>query len=176
MNNLIGNDIVLMRNRYDEALRLRGIPARYQYPVLAASNTHGEPVIDSYSDYIPTYIFFEGQPKIKTYKRLGWVVENDKDLPFLVRCSYNLKQLQKDSLFTFSGQHTGMPDRVFRVTELTTDIQAPDHVICQVVPVYDKQTVGRTDGEVASTFNSSNHFIKQNVDYRGMYRSELPGE
>lgn len=176
MNNLIGQDVMLMRNRYDEALKLRGVPATYQYPILASSNVHGESVIDYYSDAEKTYIFFEGSPKLKTYKRLGWVVENDKDLPFLVHCSYHLKDLQKDCLFSFSGQHTGMPERVFRVVELTTDIQAPDHVICQVVPVYDKQAVGRTEKEVEQIYNSSNHFLKENVDYRGRYRSELPGE
>ena len=69
-----------------------------------------------------------------------------------------------------------MPDRVFRVTELTCDLQAPDHIICQIVPVYDKQVVGRTDKEIEKTFNRSNHFLKQNVDYRGDYRTSQKGE
>ena len=174
--NLIGPDIVLMRSRYDEALQMQGISAKYQYPNLASSNVQGEPVIDSYSEMIGTYVFFDGNPKVKTYKRYGWVVENDKDLPFLIHCSFNLPKLQKDCLFRLSGQYTGMPDRVFRVTELTCDLQAPDHMICQIVPVYDKQAVGRTDKEIDKTFNKSNHFLKQNVDYRGNYRTSQDGE
>lgn len=174
--NLIGEDIKIMRLRYDEALKMQGIPCKYQFPLMPDSNVQGEAVIDSYSDKIDTHIFFDGNPKVKTYKRYGWVVENDKDLPFLIHCSFNLKYLQKDCLFHMSGQYTGLPDRIFRVTELTCDIQAPDHMIAQVVPVYEKQAVGRTQKEVEKTFNTSNHFLKPNVDYRGNYMSEKDGE
>lgn len=174
--NLIRSDIELMRSRYDEALTQQGIPAKYQYPNLADSNVNGEPIIDSYSELIDTYIFFDGNPKVKTYKRYGWVVENDKDLPFLIHCSFNLPKLQKDSIFRLSGHYTGMPDRIFRVTELTCDLQAPDHMVVQIVPVYDKQIVGRTAKEVAARFSKSNTFLKPNVDYRGDYRTQLEGD
>lgn len=174
--NLIGEDIKLMRLRYDEALQMHGIPCKYQFPNIPTSNIQGEPVIDSYSDMIETYVFFDGSPKVKTYKRLGWVVENDKDLPFLIHCSFHLPDLQKDCLFHLSGQYTGMKDRIFRVTELTCDLQSPDHMIAQVVPVYDKQTVGRTKKERQNTFKTSNHFLSEPVDYRGQYVSEQKGE
>ena len=174
--NLIGEDIKMMRERYDEALEMRGIPCKYQFPNMSDTNAQGEPVIDSYSEMVNTNIFFDGNPKIKTFKRYGWVVENDKNLPFLIHCSFNLPHLQRDSLFHIGGQYTGMPDRVFRVIEMTCDIQAPDHMIAQVVPVYEKQTVGRTKKEVAQTFNKSNHFLQTPVDYRGQYRSELDGD
>ena len=174
--NLIGEDITLMRDRYDEALEMQGIPCKYQFPLMPTSNAQGEAVVDSYSDMIGTHIFFDGNPKVKTYKRLGWVVENDKNLPFLVHCSFNLKNLQKDCLFHIAGQYTNMPDRIFRVTELTCDMQAPDHMVAQVVPVYDKNVVGRTKKEVEKTFNTSNHFLKPNIDYRGQYISEQDGE
>ena len=174
--NLIGDDIIIMRDRYDEALEMQGIPCKYQYPLMATSNEQGEPVIDSYSDMIETHIFFDGNPKVKTYKRLGWVVENDKNLPFLIHCSFNLPDLQKDSLFHLSGQYTNLPDRVFRVTELTCDPQAPDHMVAQVVPVYDKNPVGRTNKEIAKTYNKSNTFFKPYTDYRGRPISEQKGE
>lgn len=174
--NINGEDIKLMRLRYDEALEMQGIPCKYQFPNMATSNEQGEPVIDSYSDMIETHIFFDGNPKVKTFKRYGWVVENDKDLPFLLHCSFHLPELQKDSLFHLSGHYTGLPDRTFRVTELTCDLQAPDHMIAQVVPVYDKQTVGRTKKERDNTFKTSNHFLSEPVDYRGDYISEQRGE
>lgn len=155
---------------------MQGVKCHYQYPSLATSNNQGEPEIDSYSEMVETFVIFDGNPKVKTYRRMGWVVENDKNLPFLVHCSFHLPQLQKDSLFHIHGQYTGMPDRVFRVTEITTDLQAPDHCVCQVVPVYEKQTVGRTKKEVETTFNKSNTFLKQKVDYRGKYRNELDGD
>jgi len=165
--NLIGSDITMMRRRYDEALQMQGIPVQYQYPNMAKSNTQGEAVVDSYSDMENTHIFFDGAPKVKTFKRWGWVVENDDNLPFLIHCSFTLPNVQKDSLFHIGGQYTEVPTRIFRVTEITYDIQAPDHIVCQVVPVYDKQTVGRTDKEISNQFNRSNHFIQPNTDYRG---------
>lgn len=174
--NLIGPDIQLMRARYDEALELLGIPAKYQYPNIVDSNVQGEPVIDTYSIPIDTSIFFDSTPKLKTFKRLGWVVENDKDLPFLIHCSFNLEHLQKDCIFEIAGQYTGLPSRKFRVTELTTDLQAPDHVTAQVVPVYEEQYVGRTKKEVEKKFNKSNSFLKPNTDYRGDYRTQRRGD
>lgn len=165
---LIGQDILLMRNRYDEALQMQGIPCKYQFPNIPNSSDQGEPDIDSYSTMIDTFIFFDSTPKIKTFRRYGWVVENDDNLPFIVHCSWNLQNVQKDSLFRFSGQYTNVPDRVFRVVAITYDAQAPDHLICQVIPVYDQQAVGRTKSEIKHTFNKSNHFLTSNKDYRGM--------
>lgn len=170
VNNLIGEDIVLMRKRYDEALNLQGIPCRYQFPNLAQSNDQGEPMIDSYSDFIDAYVFFESSPKIKTIKRFGWVVENHEDLPFLIHCSWNLPHVQKDALFRISGQYSELPERIFRVTEIAYDLQAPDHLVCKIIPCYDeKNLTGRTPTEIKKTFNKSNHFLKQPVDYRGDY-------
>lgn len=168
LNNLIGPDIRMMRDRYDEALELQGVPATYQYPLFPDSDVDGEPVVDSYSEFVNTNIFFDGNPKIKTLKRYGWVVENDNNLPFLIHCSFHLPHVQKDSLFRISGQYSEMPDRVFRVTEITMDIQAPDHIVCAVVPVYDeKHVVGRTETEIKKQYNKSNYFLKPQVDYRG---------
>lgn len=168
LQSLIQSDITLMRDRYDEALELQGIPCRYQFPNLASTNDQGDPVVDSYSNFYDTHIFFDGNPKIKTIKRYGWVVANSDELPFLIHCSWNLPHVQKDSIFRIAGQYSEVGDRVFRVTALSYDLQCPDHLVAQVVPCYDeKNLVGRTDKEVARTFNKSNHFLKQSTDYRG---------
>lgn len=167
MANLIGNDVLMMRKRYDEALKLRGIPAKYQYPSEVTPNTQGEPVVDAYSIPEDVYIFFESTPKAKTLKRLGWIVENSEDLPMLIHCSWNIENLQKDCIFAFAGLYAGLPDRKFRVTEIGYLMEAPDHVVCTVVPVYGDNIVGRTDKEVAQTFNKSNTFLKKHHDYRG---------
>ena len=177
-NHLIGPDILLSRKRYDEALDQQGIEATYQFPNLAKANEQGEPEIDSYSEPMPTRIFFEGSPKVKTFKRMGWVVDNDKDLPFLIHCSWHLPKMQKDSIFSTAGMYTDLPERKFRVTEVSYDLQAPDHLVCQVVPIANNQPiVGRTRKEIAQTFNKSNHFLKQNTDYRGNYIDDShPGD
>lgn len=178
VKNLIGPDILLWRKRYDEALTLQGTPALYQFPNLAKPNEQGEPEIDSYSEPIDTHIFFDGNPKVKTFKRYGWVVDGDKDLPFLIHCSWNLPKVQKDSIFTMSGLYSELTERKFRVTEITYDMVAADHLICQVVPIANGQPiVGRTQKEIAQTFNKSSHFIKENTDYRGAYIDDShPGD
>lgn len=167
LNNLIGPDITILRDRYDEALKLQGIPVTYQFPNLPTTNTQGESLIDSYSEPTKTNIFLDGNPKVKTFKRYGWVVENDDNLPFLLHCSWNLPHVQRDSIFRIAGQYAEIPDRIFRVTEVTYSIQCPDHLVCQVIPVYDNQIVGRTPVEVKKTFSTSNHFLKNETDYRG---------
>lgn len=167
LNNLIGPDIKLMRARYDEALQLQGIPCSYQFPNLPGTNAQSESVIDSYSEPIQTSIFFDGNPKVKTFKRYGWVVENDQDLPFLLHCSFNLPHVQRDSIFRIAGQYAEIPDRIFRVIEITYDLQCADHLICQVVPSYDDRIVGRTPVEIKQTFSRSNHFLRDDTDYRG---------
>lgn len=166
---LIQSDIKLMRKRYDEALDMRGIPAKYQYPNVSQMNGQGEGIVDSYSDIVDTYVFFEGSPKIKTLKRFGWVVDNDSDLPFLVHCSFQLPHLQKDCIFKLSGQYSELPERTFKVTEISYDPEAPDHLVCQIVPVYDDKPTGRTRKEEQKTFNTSNHFLSEPTDYRGEY-------
>lgn len=171
LNNLIGADIKLMRARYDEALNLQGIPCSYQFPNIPDTNAQGEAMIDSYSEPIDTFVFFDGDPKVKTFKRYGWVVENDKDLPFLIHCSFNLPHVQRDSIFRIAGQYADIPDRIFRVTEITYDLQAPDHLVCQIIPAYDDKIVGRTPVEVRKEFSTSNRFLKPDTDYRGNYHS-----
>lgn len=157
---------------------MQGVPCQYQFPNLAKANEQAEPEIDSYSAPMDTHIFFDGNPKVKTFKRYGWVVDNDKDLPFLIHCDWDLPNVQKDSIFTMSGLYSGLTERKFRVTEITYDMVAADHLVCQVVPIANGQPItGRTRKEVAQTFNKSNHFLKENTDYRGDYIDDShPGD
>ena len=172
IQNLIApSSIKKMRLRYDEALKLRGVPAQYQFPILATSNYQGEPLIDHYSEKENVQIFMENAT-IKTMKRYGWVVANSDDLPLLIHCSWNLKNMQKDCLFRTSGLLTDLPEQIFRVTEISYIAECPDHLVAAVVPVYDETTIlGRTPKEVAQTFNTSNHFLKPVSTYHGEYHT-----
>lgn len=167
-NHLIGNDILLMRKRYNEALTMTGQPCQYQFPNFAKSNDQGEPEIDSYSEPMDTYVFLDGNPKVKTYKRYGFVADNDADLVPLLHCSWDLPNVQKDSIFTYAGLYSGLEPRKYRVIDITYDAMCADHLICRVVLIANGQPiVGRTKREIAQTFNTSNHFLKNEVDYRG---------
>lgn len=169
---LIGSDIKLMRARYNEALDMQGLPAKYQFPNIADTNTQGEPMIDSYSELIDTHIFLDSDINVRTLKRMGWLVANDQNLPFMIHCSWDLPHVQKDSIFRIAGLYTDLPERVFRVTEIQYSLQAADHLMCSVIPVYDENNItGRTPVEVKKTYNKSNHFLKSETDYRGNYHT-----
>lgn len=169
-NHLIGSDILLMRKRYTEALSMQGQKCQYQFPNFAKPNDQGEAEIDAYSEPMDTFVFLDGNPKVKTYKRYGFVADNDSDLVPLLHCSWDLPNVQKDSIFTYAGLYSGLEPRKYRVTEITYDAMCPDHLICKVVLIANGQPiVGRTKREIAQTFNKSNHFLKQNTDYRGDY-------
>ena len=57
-------------------------------------------------------------------------------------------------------------------------MMAADHLVCQVVPVANGQPItGRTRKEIKKTFNQSNHFLKDQTDYRGAsYDDSHPGD
>ena len=73
-HNLISKDVKVMRQYYDDALKMQGIPAKYQYPSYVDTNAQGEPVIDHYSVPEDTYIFFDGAPNSRHSNGLdGWL-------------------------------------------------------------------------------------------------------
>ena len=167
-NHLIGNDILLMRKRYNEALEMQGQPCTYQFPNFAKPNEQGEPEIDSYSEPMDTFVFLDGNPKVKTYKRYGFVADNDSDLVPLLHCSWDLPNVQKDSIFTYAGLYSELEPRKYRVLDITYDAMCADHLICRVLLIANGQPiVGRTKKEIEQTFTTSNHFLKNEVDYRG---------
>lgn len=175
---LIGKDILLMRKRYDEALEQQGQPCTYQFPNMVKPNEQAEAEVDSYSEPMDTHVFLDGNPKVKTYKRYGFVADNDADLVPLLHCSWNLPNVQKDSIFTYAGLYSGLEPRIYRVIDITYDAMCADHLICRVVLVANGQSiVGRTKKEIEQTFSTSNHFFKQNTDYRGnYYRADHEGD
>jgi hypothetical protein len=165
---IVDEEVQMLREMYDEGLEMQGVPVRYQYPLKNDYNTHGEQAADSFSEFIDTFVGVEAEPKISTIRKLGWVVENSADLPFLLHASFNLPEIQKGSKFFFAGLHTGLPSREFVVERMSMEFQVPDHIVCEVIPQY------RADGGIAECpvekqkqLDKETLFFEEESDYRG---------
>jgi hypothetical protein len=161
-------DVQLLRDFYDEALETQGVPVEYQYPLKNDYNVHGEQAADAFSEVIDTFCAVEAEPKISTLKKLGWVVENNSSLPFLLHVSFGLPEIQKGCKFKFAGLHTGLPSREFVVERISMELQVPDHIICEVIPQYRKDG-GIAEDQVAKQklLDKETLFFEEESDYRG---------
>ena len=139
-------EVQYLRDAFKETVRQLGVPFIYQYPLGNDIDSFAQPAPDSYSREIEVYGIFDGEPKLKTYKNLGWVVEKNDNLPFLIHVPFDTERIQKNALFKIKGQFTGIPDRLFQVTELSTALVCPDHIVCQIVPL-----VGNTPPMIKET-------------------------
>ena len=169
VNLIQSEEVEILRAYYDEALEMQGVPCTYQYPLKNDYNIHGEQAADAFSEPINTFVGIEAEPKISTIRKLGWVVENDSDLPFLLHVSFGLPELQKGCKFMFAGLHTNLPAREFVVERMTIPFQAPDHMIVEVIPQYDTKNRGIAEDpiSVAKMLDKEELFFEEPTDYRG---------
>ena len=129
------DEVLYLRRQFKETVKQLGILFKYQYPLGNDLDDFSQPAPDGYSRELEVYGIFDGEPKLKTYKNLGWVVEKGDNLPFLIHIPFDTEHIQKGALFKISGQITGIQERVFQVTELSTGLVCPDHIVCQIVPL-----------------------------------------
>lgn len=139
-------EVDYLRKQFNETVMQLGVLFKYQYPLGNDVDDFAQPAPDGYSEELDVYGIFDGEPKLKTYRNLGWVVEKSDNLPFLIHIPFDTKGIQKGALFKISGQLTGIEARVFQVVELTTGLVCPDHIVCQIVPL-----VGNTPPRTAET-------------------------
>ena len=139
-------EVEYLRSQFKETVKQLGVCFKYQYPLGNDLDSFAQPAPDGYSREIEVYGIFDGEPKLKTYRNLGWVVEKSDNLPFLIHIPFDTERIQKGALFKISGQITGIQERVFQVTELTSGLVCPDHIVCQIVPL-----VGNTPPKIKET-------------------------
>lgn len=139
-------EVDYLREQFKETVKQLGVRFTYQYPLGNNVDDFAQPAPDGYSCELEVYGIFDGEPKLKTYRNLGWVVEKNDNLPFLIHIPFDTEHIQKGALFKTAGQLTGIEARIFQVTELTTELVCPDHIVCQIVPL-----VGNTPPRTAET-------------------------
>ena len=146
MSLISDREVDYLRRQFEETVKQLGILFKYQYPLGNDVDSFAQPAPDGYSTEREVYGIFDGEPKLKTYRNLGWVVEKSDNLPFLIHVPFNTERLQRGALFKIAGQLTGIEERIFQVTELTTGLVCPDHIVCQIVPL-----AGNTPPRTAET-------------------------
>lgn len=146
MSLISDREVDYLRKQFNETVKQLGVLFKYQYPLGNNIDDFAQPAPDGYSEELDVYGIFDGEPKLKTYRNLGWVVEKSDNLPFLIHIPFDTKRIQKGALFKTAGQLTGIEPRVFQVVELTAGLVCPDHIICQIVPL-----VGNTPPRTAET-------------------------
>lgn len=146
MSLISSREVEYLRCQFKETVEQLGVCFRYQYPLGNNLDDFAQPAPDGYSRELQVYGIFDGEPKLKTYRNLGWVVEKSDNLPFLIHIPFDTERIQKGALFHINGQITGIAERTFQVTELTTELVCPDHIVCQIVPL-----IGNTPPKVAES-------------------------
>ena len=146
MSLIVPAEIEYMRRMFKFTVEQVGVQFLYRYPLNNDVDSYNQPAPDGYSERMSIFGIFDGEPKLKTYKDLGWVAEKNDNLPFLIHVPFDVPHIQAGCLFESDGQITGIKPRLFQVKELSTPLVCPDHIVCQIVPL-----VGNTPPLVAQT-------------------------
>ena len=146
MSLIVPKEVDYLRTQFKLTVMQLGVLFKYRYPLNNAVDQNNQPAPDGYSTESDVYGIFDGEPKLKTYRNLGWVVEKGDNPPFLIHIPFDTPHIQKGCLFEIEGQVTSIESRLFQVTELTIGLVCPDHIVCQIVPL-----VGNTAPRTAET-------------------------
>ncbi len=162
MSLIVEKEIEYLRRQFRFAVEQIGVQFMYRYPLNNAIDVFNQPAPDGYSERIPVYGVFEGEPKLKTYRNLGWVVEKSDNLPFLIHIPFDTPHIQRGCLFEIDGQITSIESRLFQVTELSTGLVCPDHIICQIVPLVgnSRPLTQETERDIAKKNSEPRRFLK----------------
>lgn len=156
-------EVEYLRKVFNETVSQLGVLFKYQYPLGNNLDDFNQPAPDGYSKEFEVYGIFDGEPTLKTYRNLGWVVEKGDNLPFLIHVPFDTAHIQKNALFRIDGQFTGIEPRTFQVTELSTRLVCPDHIVCQIVPLVGNTlpTTNQTRRDIAIKNAEPRRFLKK---------------
>lgn len=160
MGELFRKDATIYRKFFKEQARLLGIHVQYMYPVDMKYDLHGQEYPLGYSEPIEMDIIFDQSPKLKTLKKLGWVSEDREDKPYLVQLPYDAPNLQKGCLIVLPSPEPLVPDKVFKITDITVDQIMPDSWYCKVAPKLEKRSTLTPEDYK----DKPNSFLKVNND------------
>lgn len=130
-------DSTIFRGYFKEMCKLIGISVGYQYVVEQKMTIHSE---DNSKLSLPQRldILFDENPNVNTLNRLGWISETGDQKPIVANLPYNTPNLTVNArIIIESIDGVGRP-RVFRITNIVSDLEFPDAYTCSLVPVFDQ--------------------------------------
>lgn len=130
-------DSRIFRQYFKEMVKLIGQSVGYQYIVERQYTIHSEDN-STLSAPIRIDVLFDENPKVDTLNRLGWVSELNEQRPIVVNMPYDTPNLSINArLIVESVDGTPRP-RVFKITQIESDLEFPEAYTCAAVPVFDQ--------------------------------------
>ena len=147
---LLGQDIKLFRQYFEEMVRLYGIQVIYYAPRPDKHYTTYAEISSNYQSPEIVGVLFDEYPDQKSMKKAGWNVELQENAS-IIHVPYNLHDIQAGALFLVPSGLDHARGRLFRVTQLVNGIIYPASISCELVPEYedtlpkDKRDYSRQD-------------------------------
>lgn len=138
------NNIKLQRFYFNQMVKLIGIITLFRPLIDSSKHYNGVGELDAYYEQ-PEKVgcIFDEHPTEKTMKKCGWVAELNTEAS-IIHVPYDLKGLERGSLFIVPGALDNSKGRLFKVLELSTIAVYPASIACKIGPVYES-TYNETD-------------------------------
>lgn len=130
-------DAKIFRGYFSEMVKLIGQSVGYQYVVEKNLTIHSEDN-SKLSAPIRIDILFDENPQVDTLNRLGWVSELNQQKPIVINMPYNTPNLTVNARITVESVGGIARPRVFKITQIVSDLEFPDAFTCAIVPVFDQ--------------------------------------
>lgn len=157
MGLLVGKDATIFRNYFNEMTKLLGIQVKYFYPIDMDFSVYGDENPLGFSEPELIDIIFDENPSIRTLKKYGWVTEGEERQPIMAQFPYNTKNLQKGCRIAIQSNLYDK-DRLFVVTDMTTNLEFPESYMCKLAPVFHKKnTEEKLETDTKQSTNSFLH-------------------
>lgn len=130
-------DAKIFRGYFSEMVKLIGQSVGYQYVVKKELTIHSEDN-SVLSAPIRIDILFDENPQVDTLNRLGWVSEINQQKPIVINMPYNTPNLTVNARVTIESVDGVARPRVFKITQIASDLEFPDAFTCAIVPVFDQ--------------------------------------
>lgn len=133
------NNIKLQRFYFKQMVKLIGIIVLFRPLIDKSKQYNGVGELDAY--YLPPErvgCIFEEHPTEKTMKKCGWIAELNTEAS-VIHVPYDLKGLERGSLFIIPSALDNAKGRLFKVIELSTIAVYPASVACKIGPVWESE-------------------------------------
>ena len=131
------NNIKLQRFYFKQMVKLIGIITLFRPIIDKSKQYNGVGELDAYYKS-PERVgcIFEEHPTEKTMKKCGWVAELNTEAS-IIHVPYDLKGLERGSLFIIPSALDHSEGKLFKVIEMSTIAVYPASIACKIGPVWE---------------------------------------
>ena len=148
-------DILLQRKYFDEMTKMIGVRVIHRAPRNSKTYTTYAEIDTNFYEPEMVGCIFEEHPTQKTMKKLGWNSELSENAS-LISVPYDLRGLQKGSLFVVPSAFDNTKGRLFRVVEIYGEMIYPCSLSCRIVPEFENTFTDNSFNHKRDSFNLLN--------------------